>query len=59
MFSILITTLFKIYEGEIMNIDDVILLAATARANELIKQIESGERSYEAVMAELSGSGNS
>ena len=38
-----------------MNIDEVIQLAAEAKAKELITQIETGELSYDAVMADLRG----
>ena len=40
-----------------MNIDDVIQLAAEAKAEELITQIKKGELSYDAVMAKLTGGG--
>jgi len=36
-----------------MNIDDIIQLAAEAKAAELIQQIESGELTYDAVIAGL------
>ena len=38
-----------------MSLNDIVQLAAEARAAELITHIEKGELSYEAVMAELKG----
>lgn len=36
-----------------MTIDDIVNLAAKARAQELIKQIESGELTYDEAVASL------
>ena len=38
-----------------MNLDNLIEIAAKARASDFIQQIEKGEITYEAVIAELRG----
>jgi len=40
-----------------MNLDEVIQLAAEAKAAELIKQIEAGDITYEQAILDLRGSG--